>query len=174
MKQWIIDSGAQTHVVRFVVAELFLGTLRPSCDIEFRGAGGHQLDFYDTVEILMIMNNRKFILRAEIADVKRNLLSVSKLEDHDYAVLFSLKDSRVQREDWHAKIHRNQALYQIEGDIVAMRLVSSTGGPDEVMPVEEEEREPPDDEGAASSHQLPPTRAIREVPEPHLPDPADQ
>ena len=89
---------------------------------------------------------------------------MSKLEDHGYAVLFSLKDSRVQREDWHAKIHRKQAMYQIEGDIVAMRLISSTGGPDEVMPVEEEEHEPPDDEGAASSHQLPPTRAIREVP----------
>ena len=44
MKQWIIDSVAQTHVVRLVVAELFLGTLRPSCAIELRGAGGHQLD----------------------------------------------------------------------------------------------------------------------------------
>ena len=37
-----------------------------------------------------------------------------------------------------------------------------------------EEHEPPDDEGAASSHQVPLSRAIREVPEPHLPDPADQ
>ena len=133
MKQWIIDSGAQTHVVRVAVAELFLGALKPSRAIELRGAGGHQLDLCGSVEILVIMNGRKFLLRAEIADVKRNLLSVSRLEDHGYAVLFNQKQSQILREDWHTKIYRKKNLYQIEGDILAMRLVSSTGGQDEIM-----------------------------------------
>ena len=58
LKQWIIDSGAQTHVVRLLVAQLFLGDLKPSRAIELRGAGGHQLDIYGSVEMLMINYER--------------------------------------------------------------------------------------------------------------------
>ncbi len=48
LKQWIIDSGAQVHVVRLGVAQLFLGILEPRRTVELRGAGGHELDFYGT------------------------------------------------------------------------------------------------------------------------------
>ena len=74
----------------------------------------------------MTMSGRKFLLRAEIADVSMNLMSVSRLEEHGYEVLFSQNQSKIMKEEWHTKIRQKSNLYQIEGDILAMRIISSS------------------------------------------------
>ena len=50
----------------------------------------------------MKVNNKMFRMRAEVADVKHNLLSVGRLEEHGYGVLFLQDQSKIMREDWQA------------------------------------------------------------------------
>ena len=131
------------------------------------------------------MSGRKFIMRAEIADIKRDLLSIDKLEDRGYAVLFCQDQSKIMailgEEEWHTRIFRRTHLYQVDGEIIAMRKIPSTGNTNEIMPVGVEEGVV---SGGASgsghqSYDIPvsaPTAvttlksAIREVPEHHIPD----
>ena len=103
LRAWIIDSGAMTHVLRLVVAQEYLGILEKSHGVELRGADGHQLNYYGSVEMIMIMGGRKHLLRAVVADVRRNLLSVRQVEDHGYAILFKQNQSMITRENWHVK-----------------------------------------------------------------------
>ena len=94
------------HVLCLGIVQRYLGPLKPRSEIDLRGAGGHQLQYYGTVELFMKVNNKIFRMRAEIADVKHNLLSVGRLEEHGYGVLFLQDQSRITREDWQAEITR--------------------------------------------------------------------
>ncbi len=69
----------------------------------------------------MKLNNKMFRMRAEVADVKHNLLSVGRLEEHGYGVLFIQDQSKGMREDWQAEITRQEDLYQLRGEILAIR-----------------------------------------------------
>ena len=90
------------HVLRVTTSQRYLGPLKPRQEVDLRGAGGHQLQYYGTVELLMKVSNKMFRMRAEVADVKHNLLSVERLEAHGYGVLFRQDQSRIMREDWQA------------------------------------------------------------------------
>ena len=74
------------HVLRVATAQRYLGPMKPRQEVDLRGAGGHQLQYYGTVELLMKVSNKMLRMRAEVADVKHNLLSAGRLEQHGYGI----------------------------------------------------------------------------------------
>ena len=133
---WVIDSGSMTHVMRADVATQFLGELQPQRGVDLRGAGGHRLQYYGTAEIVLYMNGQKFKMNVEIADIKHNLLSVPKLQDHNYNVEFTRGSGRLSRGTWSTDIERRSNLYQVEGHITEVHMLAPHFGANVVMPID--------------------------------------
>ena len=124
---WVIDSGSMTHVVRADMARRVLGKLTPQSGIILRGAGGHRLNYFGTAEVILEMGGQRFSLRAEVADVRHNLLSVPKLEDMNYDVVFKRDVSHISKSGWRVRVHRHNLLYQVEANLISLRMLPKTG-----------------------------------------------
>ena len=81
--------------------------------------------------------------------MKHNLLSDGRLEQHGYGILFLQDQSRIMREDWQAEITRRKDLYQLCGQILAIRRIDAMRELEEMLPIFQEET--PDTGGAIGS-----------------------
>ena len=93
-------------------------------------------------------------MRAEVADVKHNLLSNGRLEQHGYGILFLQDQSRIMREDWQAEITRRKDLYQLCGEILAIRRIDAMKELEEMLPIFQEEKTPDTGGASGSGHAI--------------------
>ena len=118
------------HVVKAELALKFLPHLQPRPGMILRGAGGHRLQHFGTVRVHMVMGDHRFVLTAEVADVRHNLLSVAKLEDHGHQLTFVKGGSRISRGSWAITLDREHAvrdhdLYKVHAVVRYVELVAS-------------------------------------------------
>ena len=114
-----VNSGAAVSCIKPDVA-----TEYPLVRVDGRrlmGADGSEITAYGDRHVgLCGSDGRTRILRCGVADVRKNLLSVSQLVDQDHDVLFSKRGSYIKHvpTGWKIDMARRKDVFEIEMDIV--------------------------------------------------------
>ena len=138
---FVIDSGSEVHAVP---RGLVRG--RPGCRqggrLHLRGAGAEELQHHGSIVVRLGVEEDELEIPCEVADIRRALLSVARLEDRGFCVSFEAKSMGMRKGPLHLPFQRKGSLYLFRG-----RFLGTCGKDDlssteqVVMPVEEEHEE---------------------------------